>query len=164
MQRLLILLFVGCFFGTVQVQAHSPYVGGGLWLEVPYNSLGSSGFSLQGGATVIGGLELRASADIFWLFTWSGLVSAEVLYNLAASDELDVYLGAGPSLGYTITSFSPLPGEPAYAYRLDLAATAGLEYLFGRVGVFADFKVPVLSALEYRALFGVLRTGVNVYF
>lgn len=85
---LLVLVLAGCLFSVAQ--ARGPYTGGGLWLEVPYNNLGSSGFSLQGGATVVDGLELRASADIFWLFTLSGLVSAEVLYNVSVLDELDV--------------------------------------------------------------------------
>lgn len=160
MKRTLLILLFGCFFGAAQAQTDGPYVGGGLWLALPYNNLGSSGFSVQGGVPLVDGLEARVSGDIWWLFTVQGLVSAEALYTLPLGGDLDIYLGAGPSLTYE----GPFITASPVRYTLDLAATAGLEYSLGGVGLFADFKIPVVNSVQFRSLYGLLRTGVNVYF
>lgn len=70
-------------------------------------------------------------------------VGADALFNIPVDlDELKVYAGAGPSLGFEVRSSNVTAGANAGGFALGAQGLAGAEYLVtDEIGVFGEFRV-----------------------
>lgn len=89
------------------------------------------------------GIDLRFNGKFYFLgvpgiSTFSGTVGADALFNIPVdADDLSVYAGAGPSVGFTT-------GNLIGGLSLGAQGLAGAEYLVTEeIGLFGEFRLGV---------------------